>query len=726
MTGDAENAVEPEPKPEGELRVPWPLRAARALVFSPPGAGLLLFLFSQAFAGIPPSGIAADESAKKFLLEEYGRTLAAIVVGGIAAHALAGLALGTAVALVLRAWHAALGCEATRVRLWLETLALAAVVESWAVLAVLVRYPQVFDYWLFEPGGTRREILLWATRHLAPGAVASSLALFSAALVLGPLAFARGRASAAKLVLESRERMRKRPLAFLALVVLAVVVVVAVKPGPSLASVSATADPERPDILMLGIDSLRPDRLTPEIAPHLTRLAAESVRFEQARTTLPRTYSSLTDLMTGRWPQHHGIRHMFPSKPEREHVGRALGHVLRERGYATAGITHDNVGAFSELDLGLDEHDRELEGGLTNELAASLSRRHLALLPLTTTALAHRLFPFLDSDWWNWDPERLADRTLEVLARAEKRGPAFVCSFFLTPHVPYAAPAPYCERFADAGYGGRFGFDATLVAVPETPADTQQLRGLYDGAVASCDAAVGRILDELEKTERGRRTIVVLFSDHGQNLGELDRGFGHGNHLRGEFSLRTVLLVRDRVHGFAPHAVPGIVRDVDVAPTIASLAGARLDGADGVDLAPLLRGEKTDLGLDAPSESELRFAAPEPDEIPVGSGGLSFLWTEDGAVVVRQELRERVLYVKERALRSANWKLHYKPTTKGARWRLYDAEKDPDEARDLSAAEPDVFRALRERLVAWATQDGWVFEDELFKPRKGFVLDGGH
>jgi arylsulfatase A-like enzyme len=699
------------------VRVPWPLRALRALVFSPPGAGLVLFLFALAFVPQPPSEIAGDRSAFEYLLRVYGSTLAAITLGVAAAHALAGLALGALASLVLGAWDAALGRgDVSRRRRWLETLALVALVEGALLLRVLARYPQLFDTWLYEAGGSRRTLALGIVRHVDLGSLEIGLCFAAGALVLGPLAFARGRARARELV----RRRRLESVVALSLVANPFFALALTAEGPRPASV----DPARPDILMIGVDSLRPDRLAPGIAPNMARFAGASVRFAGAHTSLPRTYSSLTDLMTGRWPQHHGIRHMFPSREERERAGPALGHALRARGYTTAGVTHDDVGAFAELDLGFDEHDRELSGGLRNELAASLTRRHLALLPFTSTETAHRLFPVLDSDWWNWDPERLADRTLETLARARSRGPAFVCAFFLTTHLPYAAPAPWCRRFTDPAYAGDFGFDAfdeTRQSVPRSEADAVQLRALYDGAVAATDAAVGKILEELDRTERGRRTIVVLFSDHGQNLGELDRGFGHGNHLRGERSLETVLAVR--VPGLAPRVVPGIVRDVDVAPTLAALAGTRLEGADGVDLAPLLRGEKTDLGLDAPSESELRFASPEVDEIELAQGRVGFLWAEGDFVVVRPELRERVLYAKERALRSGSWKLHYKPTTKGPRWRLYDLASDPDETRDVSGEHPELFRQLQSRLVAWATQDGSVFEDEQLKPRKGFVLD---
>jgi arylsulfatase A-like enzyme len=673
---------------------------------------MLLCVLALALVPLPKSGLAADDAALHYVVVHYGKTLLLLLVAVLAAHVALGLALGAFAAVVLGAWDRALGRSPSPRRRWLETFALSALVLSWAILAVFARYPQLFDSWLYESGGAARALEVWAARRLAPGAITASLALFLGALVLLPLATQGGRHAARALV--RRRSVRLGASAALVSVVLPLVSTLR-RPAPVL------EDPSRPDILMLGVDSLRPDRLTTEVAPNLARLAAESVRFDEAHTTIPRTYSSLATLLTGRWPQLHGIRHMFPTRSEREHVGLALPQVLRERGYATAGLAGDNVGAFSEVDLGFDEHDREIGGGgITNEIVAALTRRHLALLPFTTTELAHDVLPALDSDWWNWDPERLADRTVRALESTSRRGPSFVCSFFLTSHLPYAAPNPYCTRFTREGYTGRFGFDAALVPDPESPEDLAQLRGLYDGAVAATDAAIGRILAWLQATGRSRRTIVVVFSDHGQNLGELDRGFGHGNHLRGENALRTVLLVRDPVHAFPPHAVPGVVRDVDVAPTLAALAGTTLPGASGVDLGEMLRGRAQDLALDAPSESEIRFAAPRDDEVPIAPFP-KFLDVEGDAPVVRADLRETVLYAKERALRSGPWKLHYKPTTKGAQWRLYSVAEDPDEAHDLAAERADVFAALREKLVSWARVDGTVLEDGYLKPRPGFA-----
>ena len=106
------------------------------------------------------------------------------------------------------------------------------------------------------------------------------------------------------------------------------------------------------------------------------------------------------------------------------------------------------------------------------------------------------------------------------------------------------------------------------------------------------------LLDGLKALGRADDTIVVLLSDHGENLyDEPGRGMGHGDHLEGDKSMRVPVLIRDPIHRFPPHSVSGLTRDIDLVPTLLGLLGQKADPQmlsqlDGVDLLPLLRGTK--------------------------------------------------------------------------------------------------------------------------------------
>ena len=88
---------------------------------------------------------------------------------------------------------------------------------------------------------------------------------------------------------------------------------------------------KRPNMLVLAVDSLRADRVfAPDAArrfPTLAALARAGVRFREAHVTVPRTFPSFVTLLTGRYPHHHGIRHMFPSAAQRrgDRSGAAVG-----------------------------------------------------------------------------------------------------------------------------------------------------------------------------------------------------------------------------------------------------------------------------------------------------------------------------------------------------------------------------------------------------------------
>ena len=142
--------------------------------------------------------------------------------------------------------------------------------------------------------------------------------------------------------------------------------------------------------------------------------------------------------------------------------------------------------------------------------------------------------------------------------RASRQAPWFLWVHYYDPHLPYDAPAAFAAL------------------APGRP---------YDGEIAYVDAELGGLLSAIDR----ERTAVVVTSDHGEALGD------HGEPDHGFFlydaTLRVPLIVA--APGLAPRVVTEQVRHLDIAPTIAALAGVSAQQGErpGESLVPLLRGQ---------------------------------------------------------------------------------------------------------------------------------------
>jgi arylsulfatase A-like enzyme len=130
-----------------------------------------------------------------------------------------------------------------------------------------------------------------------------------------------------------------------------------------------------------------------------------------------------------------------------------------------------------------------------------------------------------------------------------------------------------------------------LTAAPKDPAAMRHLKAQYFGMVAEADFQLGRLWAALENAGQWDETLVLVTSDHGEQLGD------HGLIGKSGFfeqSFHIPCLVR------GPNVAPGLVVDafsenVDVFPTLAQAMGLEVPAqCDGAALTPLLRGETPD------------------------------------------------------------------------------------------------------------------------------------
>ncbi len=191
----------------------------------------------------------------------------------------------------------------------------------------------------------------------------------------------------------------------------------------------------------------------------------------------------------------------------------------------------------------------------------------------------------------------LSTRFIEWLATQESGW--FAHLSYLRPHPPYAAAGEYATMYdpadvdlpiAPADKDRRHPLHEIALAVPESaaPTDVDEIRFLraqYYGMISEVDAQLGRVVSAIEARNEWDDTLVVVTSDHGEQLG--DHGlveklgfFPQSYHILG--------LWRDPRSPFAGRSIRAFSENVDLLPTLAdALSVDQPAQCDGRSLAPL-------------------------------------------------------------------------------------------------------------------------------------------
>jgi arylsulfatase A-like enzyme len=199
----------------------------------------------------------------------------------------------------------------------------------------------------------------------------------------------------------------------------------------------------------------------------------------------------------------------------------------------------------------------------------------------------------------------VAAEAINTMRRVKDR-PFFLAVGFYRPHTPFAAPRKYWELYdpqkikladnprppvdvpAQAMYDWQYirsfrGYPEEG-PMPDDPA--RHLLHAYYASISFMDAQLGRVLDELDRLGLAERTAVVLWSDHGYQMGE--HGIW-GKHTNFEDAVLTPMIVRVPAYKHAGAACDGIVELVDIYPTLSEMCGLDAPGhLEGTSFLPLL------------------------------------------------------------------------------------------------------------------------------------------
>jgi arylsulfatase A-like enzyme len=399
---------------------------------------------------------------------------------------------------------------------------------------------------------------------------------------------------------------------------------------------------EPPNVLLLLVDTLRADRLSVygyerDTSPFLESFAQDAVRFDNVHAQAGCTFPSVNSILTSRYTAPFlraartgwGIPETTPSLPR----------ILRAEGYATAAISASPVVRASPSNI---NHTGGFDGG----------------------------FEHFDEECLNREASCVNQRALALLSTLEE--PYFLYLHYMDPHGPYQPPPEHARKFALAppprspkflrlgnplAIARRiYGEEASHRLNAEQVA---YLRSLYDEEIAYVDQKLGELLQAVQAMGLARNTVVVVMSDHGEEL--LEHGeISHCRNLIFENVMRVPLLIRFPGHG--PARVDQPVENIDLVPTLLDYLG--LDPSayafQGRSLLPTLEG-----------------ASPR---------GLAFL---------RQGVH--------RAVTDGQRKLIYDVSS--GQYRLHDLATDPLERADVATEHPEAFRRLRRELILWLERE---------------------
>ena len=402
-------------------------------------------------------------------------------------------------------------------------------------------------------------------------------------------------------------------------------------------------------VVLVSFDTTRADHFgcygNPWIqTPSVDAFAAEGILFEDHLTAATSTLASHTSMMTGKYPQAHGV-------PRNGFVVHAdnlmLAEILRDAGFETAGF----LGSFAL------ESRFNFNQGFTHwdERFDILANPGIDQNQRTATSVTDAVLAWLDAEPL---PEHL-----------------FLFVHYFDPHTPYAPPSPFDTLYGDSDVAGKINADDhPALRNVHKPEELRSQLYHYAGEVSYLDSQFGRLIAELRRRDILDSAIVILTSDHGEQLSDTPAPpFDHGLTVYNA-EARTLWITRLPRGESGGSRYAGLSSATDVLPTL--LAFLELAIPSGV------AGQAFDLTeLKRPNSPRICFStATKP-------------WW-DGVETDDQWLG----YNKSRGVRRGQYK--FIRTRYDNREELFDLARDPLETTNLLDAPAPVSTRIASELRA--------------------------
>jgi arylsulfatase A-like enzyme len=381
----------------------------------------------------------------------------------------------------------------------------------------------------------------------------------------------------------------------------------------------AAAPPATPNsklnVLFIAIDDLRPELGCYGNAvvktPNIDRLAQSGLRFNRAYCQFPLCNPSRASLLTGLRPETTEVLDLETFLRDKRPDVVTLPQLFKQNGYQSRSVgkifhitngNHDDAASWSAPGWQSPADDALLAVEPGSEAARAWTPPRSQPSGSRANDFPTRA-PAVDDD--KLIDGQIAATAVRVLGEI-KDTPFFLGVGFHRPHMPWAAPRRYWDlyrrsdiplapnpelaegapSFASNNAGEVRGYKNVPKKGPIPDERARNFIHAYYACASYVDAQIGRVLAELDRLGLRDRTIIVLWGDHGYQLGE------HGTwnkRTTWEVCTRVPLIITIPGQKTAGQSSQALVELVDLYPTLAELCSLTPPGdLEGLSLAPLL------------------------------------------------------------------------------------------------------------------------------------------
>jgi len=434
--------------------------------------------------------------------------------------------------------------------------------------------------------------------------------------------------------------------------------------------------PRKPNVLLVVLDTARAHSFTcygldRPTSPRLDELCTQGTLYRKAFSTDFWTLPSHASLLTGLYPtetqatsETNFLPAGIPTLAERLQAhGYRTGAIVRnpwvsqERGFNKGFQDFVDIWRIQELSK-FDMTDRQAEQGAVDASIAWMTRENPSA----------PFFHFLNLN--------IAHMPYDPQADIRKR--------FLTQQCP----PDQLDRLMDVK--GMWSHLAGALELSET--DLRIMRELYEAEIFLADDFVGQLVDALVESKILDDTVVIVTSDHGENIGE------HGmiDHLLSMYdtTLHVPLIVRYPERFQSGSISDDLISLIDIAPTVLDVCGVPEEDCE-------YHGRWG--SLCNPERLKRDFVVAENDRPVNGVKLLNAQFPEFDTEAINCPIR---------TIRTHQHKLIWHVDK---RVELYDLENDPAELDDVAASEPEVRDELLAQLKEWMASVAVERKAEMFQ-----------